>query len=243
MLISATDPPGSFTGVTESNFTRVRRFGFINCYLVEEDDGLTVVDTAMRATKIIERHARERDLPIRRILLTHAHDDHVGSVDALLANNPDAELIISARDARLMAGDRSLDPNEPQDKLQGGLSGQKSVPTRLINEGDMVGSLRAIATPGHTPGHLAYVDQRDGTLFSGDVFSTWGGTATSAVRNPRFPLVFMGTWHPPTVIESARKLAELEPSRLAPGHGGVLEAPGPAMLAAVERDAARAKPR
>lgn len=209
----------------DPHFTRVRRYGFINLYLVEEEDGLTVLDTGMNAAKLIKRLAGEQSRDVKRILLTHAHDDHVGSVDALVAIYPDAELIISERDARLLRGDLSLDEDEPQDKLRGSLKGQRSEPTRFVRDGEMIGSLRAIATPGHTPGHFSFVDERDGTLFCGDVFSTWAGMATTAVANPLFPLARMGTWHPPTVIESAKTLTELSPKRLAPGHGRVVEAP------------------
>jgi len=102
-------------------------------------------------------------------------------------------------------------------------------------EGERVGSLEAIATPGHTPGHLAFLDTRDRTLFTGDVFSTLGGTAVSARMNPRFPLIYMGTWNRPVDAASARKLREREPARIAPGHGKILDSPLAAMDAAIAR--------
>lgn len=227
--------------MADTNFLRLRRYGIINLYLVEESDGVTVLDTGVRAAKLVKRDVEANKVDVKRILLTHAHDDHVGSVDALVALYPDAELIISERDARLMRGDLTRDEDEPQDKLRGGLKGQKSEPTRFVSDGELIGSLRAIATPGHTPGHFSFLDERDGTLFSGDVFSTWGGLATSAVSNPLFPLVKHGTWHPPTVLESARALAELGPDRLAPGHGRVFEDPTADMLKVIEKAAKSVK--
>jgi glyoxylase-like metal-dependent hydrolase (beta-lactamase superfamily II) len=221
--------------MTDSNYLRIRRFGFINLYLVEEEDGITVVDTGMRAAKQINSAAKASSLPIQRIVLTHAHDDHVGSLDALVELAPDAEVIMTARDARLLAGDFSLDEDEPQDKIKGSLKGQKTVPTRTVEHGEKIGSLRVIFTPGHTPGHISLIDERDDTLFGGDVFSTWAGLATSAMTNPLFPLVKMGTWHPPTVLESARTLAALNPARLAPGHGRVFESPTDDMLKVIEK--------
>jgi glyoxylase-like metal-dependent hydrolase (beta-lactamase superfamily II) len=173
------------------------------------------------------------------VILTHAHDDHVGSLDALVAAVPDVEVIMSPRDARLMAGDFSLDEDEPQDKIRGSLKGQKTVPTRHLVDGEKFGSLRAIFTPGHTPGHFSLLDERDGTLFTGDVWSTLGGLATSAVYNPLFPLVKMGTWHPPTVLESANALWKLEPDRLAPGHGRVFENPSGDMKKVIDKIAKR----
>lgn len=222
--------------MSKSNFTRIRRFGIVNVFLVEEDDGLTVIDTALPGTqRKIVQGAGILGQPIRRILLTHAHDDHVGSLDALHEAVPDAEVLITARDARILGGDRSLDDDEPQDKLRGGLKGAKTKPTRTIADGDMVGSLRVIATPGHTPGHISLIDERDGTLYAGDVYSTLGGMATTATVNPLFPLPAKATWHRETELESAAKLIELDPERLAPGHGRVIELPVPDMRAMVER--------
>ena len=62
---------------------------------------------------------------------------------------------------------------------------------------------------------------------------TLGGVAVSSRMNPRFPLVVMGTWDRPGVIASARKLRSLEPARLAPGHGKIVESPAAAMDAAI----------
>jgi glyoxylase-like metal-dependent hydrolase (beta-lactamase superfamily II) len=216
--------------------TRVSRFGIVNTYLVREDDGLTAIDTMIpRSAGTILDAARGMGAPITRIVLTHAHADHVGSLDALAAELPDAEVIISSRDARLLRKDKSLDPGEPQTKVKGGFPGTRTEPTRTVEEGERIGSLEVVSSPGHTPGHIALVDTRDRTLFCGDVFSTLGGVATSSKLNPRFPLPYLATWHPPTNLESARKLRALDPGRLAPGHGKVVEDPAAAMDAAIAR--------
>jgi glyoxylase-like metal-dependent hydrolase (beta-lactamase superfamily II) len=218
---------------------RISRMGFVNTYLVEEDDGLTVVDTMLpgNAKKILAA-AEQAGRPIVRILLTHAHGDHIGSLDALAKRVPEAEVAMPARDARIMAGDKSLEPGEPEDKLRGSYPGAKTRPTRTVEAGERIGSLEVVASPGHTPGHVAFLDTRDGTLYCGDVYSTLGGVATSARVNPRFPLPGLATWHRPTVLESARALRTLNPERLAPGHGKVVESPAVAMDAALERGAA-----
>ena len=144
-------------------------------------------------------------------------------------------MIISTRDARLLAKDMTLDPGEPDDKLRGSYPGAKTRPTRTVEPGDRIGSLEVIASPGHTPGHVAFLDTRDRTLYCGDTYSTLGGVATSAKVNPRFPLPGLATWHRPTVLESAKALRALEPARLAPGHGNVVESPAAAMDAAIAR--------
>lgn len=219
-----------------SNPIRIKRAGIVNLLLVEDGDGVTLIDTGLpKSTKHVIRAAGVIGKPITRIVLTHAHDDHVGSLDELHAALPDAQIYMSARDARILAGDKSLDPDEPQDKLHGGLKGQSTRPTMLVADGEMIGSLEVIFTPGHTPGHIALRDTRDNTIYCGDVFSSLGGLATTARINPLFPLPAMATWHAATELESARKLADLDPDRLAPGHGRVVENPTQDMYLVIEK--------
>ena len=218
---------------------RIVRFGLVNAYLVEEDDDLTLVDTGLpRSEKAILAAAAKVGKPIARIALTHAHQDHIGSLDALHALVPDAEVLISARDARLLAKDMTLDPGEEKGKLRGGYSGAETRPTRTLAAGDRVGSLEVVAAPGHTPGQVAFLDTRDRTLYSADAYATVGSVATTAKRYWRFPLPASATWHHPTALESAKALRALDPARLAPGHGKVVESPGAAMDAAMARGSA-----
>ena len=75
----------------------------MNCYLVRENNELTLIDTALGAARIIREASRHMGQPIRRILLTHSHMDHVGSLDALKRMTPDASVIIGVRESQLMA--------------------------------------------------------------------------------------------------------------------------------------------
>lgn len=214
---------------------QLTRLTVVNVYLVREDDGFTLVDTGMPGSaKGILKAAAEFGLPIRRILLTHAHSDHVASVDALHAALPEAEVLASARSARFLAGDMSLDPDEPQDKLRGGYTPIETRPTRTLQPGDHVGSLQVIAAPGHTPGQIALLDTRDRSLIAGDAFQTKGGIAVAGTLRLLFPLPAMATWHKPTALQTARALYDLKPSRLAVGHGKVLENPLAAMRDAIQ---------
>ena len=217
-----------------------RMFGMVNAFLVEEDDGLTLVDTAIggRDAKAILAEASKLGRPIVRIALTHAHQDHIGGLDALAAELPGVEVLISTRDAKLLAKDKTPQPGEPADaKLRGGYSGAKTKPTRLLEPGDRVGSLEVVAAPGHTPGQIAFMDTRDRTLIAGDAFSTLGGVATTAQPNPLFPMPALATWHRPTALATARSLRALDPARLAVGHGKTVENPGAAMDKAIEKAA------
>jgi glyoxylase-like metal-dependent hydrolase (beta-lactamase superfamily II) len=218
---------------------RIARFaGLVNAFLVDEDDGLTLIDTTMDpgAAKAIVAAAERHGRPIVRIAITHAHQDHIGGLDSLAAQLPDAEVLIGTRDAKLLAKDMTPEPGEPEDaKLRGGYSGAKTKPTRTLEPGDRVGSLEVIAAPGHTPGQVAYLDTRDRTLFAADAYSTLGGVATTAKVNPRFPMPTLATWHRPTALATARALRALDPARLAVGHGKTVEYPGAAMDAAIAK--------
>jgi glyoxylase-like metal-dependent hydrolase (beta-lactamase superfamily II) len=215
---------------------RLTRLGAVNAYLVAEDDGLTLVDTMLpRSRDGILAAARELGQPIVRIALTHAHGDHVGSLDALAEALPQAEVSISARDARFLGGDRTLDPGEPQSKLRGSYPTTKTRPGRELQPGDRVGSLEVVAAAGHTPGQVAFLDTRDRTLIAGDAYSTLGGVETTAKVNRRFPLPGMATWDRPTALRTARELRALDPARLAVGHGNVVQSPAAAMDAAIAR--------
>lgn len=205
-----------------------------------DDDGLTLVDTTMRSgVGRIENAIAAVGGPLRRIVLTHAHDDHAGGLDALAARHPDAEVVVSKRDARLLRGDLTVDPCEPQTRLRGDLHGAATVPTRTVALGELVGALRVVGAPGHTPGHVAYLDERDGTLFCGDAYATLFAVATCARPSRRFPLPGFATWHRPTAAASAEALCRLAPTRLAPGHGPVVDDPAHAMRRAVERTSRR----
>ena len=142
-----------------------------------------------------------------------------------------------AREARFLAGDLSLDADEPQDKLRGGWILRKTVPDRLVREGERIGSLEVIATPGHSPGHCSFLDTRDRTIIAGDAFQTMGGVAVSGTFKPLFPLVYYATWHKGLALTSARKLYAIQPSRLAVGHGRVLREPLAAMDRAIAQSA------
>ncbi len=215
--------------------TRISRLGMVNAFLVTEDDGLTLIDTAIPwSAKAIISAADGLDAPIARIVLTHAHGDHIGSLDALAAKLPDAEVLISSRDALPLTKDKTLQPGEAG-KLRGGFPGAETKPTRMIEAGEQIGSLDVIAAPGHTPGQLAFLDRRDGTLYCADTYSTLFGVATTARPNPLFPLPALATWDREIALKTAISMRGLEPTALAPGHGPIIIDPLEQMDAAIAK--------
>lgn len=210
------------------------RYGLSSVYLVEEDDGLTLVDTSVFGqARAILAAVGSLGKPLRRIVLTHAHGDHAGSLDALSAAVDGVEVLVGAREAPILAGDLSPRAGEAEGRMTGFLYQKaKTTPTRLLEPGERVGSLEVVGAPGHTPGQIALLDGRDATLICGDAYLALGGLFVTTTLVRRFPLpALLGTWHKPTALETARRLRALEPARLATGHGRVVE---PA-LAAMDR--------
>ncbi|MDR9852379.1 MBL fold metallo-hydrolase [Paenibacillus sp. VCA1] len=209
----------------------------VNVYLVEEEDGLTLIDAGMPfSLKGILKAAKSLGKPITRILLTHAHGDHVGALDGLKEAVPSAEVYISRRDQALLAGSRALEDGEPQMPIKGDVPKNiRTKPDRLLTDGERIGSLLAIATPGHTPGQMAFLDTRSNVLIAGDAFQLRGGMAVSGDMRPLFPFPAMATWNKEAALASARRLADLKPSWLAVGHGRMLERPAEAINEAIRR--------
>jgi glyoxylase-like metal-dependent hydrolase (beta-lactamase superfamily II) len=214
------------------NLIQLTRMHFVNAYLIREDDGLTLVDTMLgRSTDGLIDAAARAGAPIRRIALTHGHGDHVGSLDALKERLGDeVEVLMPELDARIHAGEQVVDG-----KLPGSWPTVRTVPDVRLAAGDRVGSLEVIPTPGHSPGHVSFLDVRDRSVIAGDVFTAYGRVAVTNHYYWRFPLAAMATWDRSRDLQSARDLAQLDPSLLAVGHGPVTRSPRAAMEQAIAR--------
>ena len=214
---------------------QLTRLGLMNCYLVRESDGFTLIDTMISGSaKDILAAAHSLDAPIRRILLTHAHGDHVGSVDELAERLPGVVIAISERSLPLLQrpADKTLRPGEPPMKIRGSLPGIVTEITHTVEDGALFGSLRCIHTPGHSPGHFSFLDERDGTLYAGDELVAVGRLSISGWTPWYFPLPTLATWSKPLVLESARALLAHPIQRFACGHGTIRQG-GTAALSAV----------
>ncbi|MCT4787379.1 MBL fold metallo-hydrolase [Exiguobacterium aestuarii] len=214
---------------------KVRRYGHIhqlsfyapvlpiNVQLIEHELGLVLIDTALkRNASDILAYIEELDKPLLAILLTHAHGDHVGGVDAIKAEHPLAELFISRRDARLLSGDRSLDEDE-QNKIRGSLPTIHSTPDTLLDPGERLFGLQVLAASGHTPGSIAFYDEANRVLLAGDAFQSQGGAAVAGDVRPLFPLPGLATWNRSIAVESAERLIDLSPLLTFVGHGPPLK--------------------
>ena len=97
-----------------------------------------------------------------------------------------------------------------------------------------MGSLQAVFCPGHTPGHMAFLDTRDGTLIAGDAFTNQVRLLAAGTFKLYFPFTAIFAWDRVASAESAKRLRDLKPARLAMGHGKTIVSPVNEMGKAVE---------
>ena len=150
-----------------------------NAFLLDGDDGLTLVDVGRsKAVDLLLRTIAEmgRDpAELRRIVLTHAHPDHVQGAPALREHTGARILIHSADTAWLSAGrvpvnGRSGAGARRFDQLSAA-HWTPFEPDATLEDGELIagsGGLRVIHTPGHSPGHIALLHEPTRTALVGD---------------------------------------------------------------------------
>ncbi len=147
---------------------------------------------------------------ITSIVLTHAHYDHIAYVKEIARLCNDAAICIHEADAVGLVDDRrSL-------AMHFGARSPGVAPDTLLADGDRVGSLRVIHTPGHTPGGICLYDERAKVLFSGDTVFTGG-----SFGRYDFP-----DGDRTALAASIERLVGLEVEGLYPGHGEPVECGG-----------------
>lgn len=196
-------------------------YTFENClvgraYLLEDADGLTVIDGSITAsTSAILRQitgSGRRLSDVKRILLTHAHFDHVGALSELKRLSG-AAIICSAVEQPIAEG--RLPTVTPGGWLSAPSMTFKGITVdRTVGDGDVIdafGGLQVIATPGHSAGQVAFYQPERKILFTGDTLGHLFG---------RLMLPF--AFATPDMAEarrSIRKIAALDVAIACFGHG------------------------
>ncbi|KGP91783.1 metallo-beta-lactamase [Pontibacillus chungwhensis BH030062] len=207
----------------------------VNCYFVEEDDHLVLIDAGLSTNKkAILKAAADIGKPIEKILITHVHSDHIGALDGLVAELSNVEVLMPKRELKILEGDQSLEEGEGTNPIKGGVPKNINTrPDRLLTEGEEIGSLMAIDAPGHTPGQMAYLDKRTNSLIAGDALQTRGGVAVAGDLQWTFPFPAMATWDKEVAIRTAEHLLSYHPTYLGVGHGNSLKDPESSMENAI----------
>jgi glyoxylase-like metal-dependent hydrolase (beta-lactamase superfamily II) len=157
----------------------------VNCnvYLVEDADKLILIDTGLprsdkKIVKYIESLVR-KPTDVSTIVLTHFHIDHVGSAKKMkeLTN---AQVAVHEADADFVAGKKA--PPKPKNLMFKALSSVfKAAPVEpelLLKDGDKVGRLIVIHTPGHSEGSISLLDAERKVMFAGDAIRFMNGKVT-----------------------------------------------------------------
>lgn len=185
-------------------------------YLLTEGDGLTLIDASIPSAgkKILAQltAAGFSAENLRRILITHAHPDHVGAIPDIV-HAARAQLIVPERERAVVDGER------PIERAAGWLKPPQTVLKDMkadatLADGDVLPNvlegLEAIHTPGHAPGHTAYWQPQRRILFCGDAIFNAPST--------RLPLNML-TVDQAENIRSIAKLEALKPNVICFGHG------------------------
>jgi len=189
----------------------------INSYALVDGEGLvTLVDAGLgRSYRRIRAglHAiGAKPGDVRRVVVTHAHRDHVGGLAKLVAQTG-ADVIVHEREAPYLRDGRA--PRTARGRSD-------KIPTVTVAEQfldgtvlPIAGGLRVIHTPGHTPGHVSLLHEPTGVLITGD--------ALFNVRGIRYSLSWFCT-DPELSRKSADVLGDLDFEVAAFMHGAEIRA-------------------
>jgi glyoxylase-like metal-dependent hydrolase (beta-lactamase superfamily II) len=200
-----------------------------NPYLIVDPDGLTVIDAGLpRSEKKILAYVTslgKRAQDVKRIIITHADLDHFGGLAALQAATG-ARTYASRMEADAIALGKSSREIKPAGfslrRILFALIGpfMKAAPVQIdeiLAEGDtlpVLGGLRVVETPGHTPGHVSLFSPSAGVLFCGDSMVS----DAKGLQGSRPGI----TWDETKARESERKQAALGAQIVCSGHGPVV---------------------
>ena len=129
----------------------------VNCSILSENGRAWIVDPGGEAERIISL-LDKKGLEAAGILLTHAHFDHIGAVNALQAAFPDIKLTVHSNDLPVITHPMNcMPPDYPP----------VAMPKNIIGTTDAPGC-KIIETPGHTPGGVCYYFPAEKLLLAGD---------------------------------------------------------------------------
>ena len=222
--------------VVETHY--LNRTGYTACYLVEDQGEVAVIETnTNHAVPFILgalAQLRFRNEQVKYVILTHIHLDHAGGAGELMRHLPAAELVLHPRarkhmidPGKLVKSVKEVYGEAKYKELYGEIVPVPKERVVVANDGDVfqVGgrSLQMVHLRGHAKHHLVVLDQKTGSIFSGDNF----GIGYPRMDFGNFRLVFPSTsptqFEPELALATYAKIVDLKPSRVLLTHYGVLE--------------------
>lgn len=199
----------------------------VGVWLVEGDDGWTMVDTGLpRDAETIHRATMDRTngQPPARIILTHGHYDHAGSLQNLW-QRWSVPVLAHHDEAPFLTGQAGYDSVRPAwwgyRILQTLARGSRPAPVPSVDhltDGDSIAGMEVRHVPGHAPGMIALIHRGDRAVICGDTFVS---------RDGRLHLpVAVFTPDRAGAIRSMRTLSEEDVDHVLPSHGQPILAKG-----------------
>lgn len=218
--------------VVDTGFQRPR---FDAAYLVVEDGRAAFIDcgTNHSVPRMLAALA-EAGLTVESVdwlILTHVHLDHAGGAGALLAQLPNAKLVVHPRGARhmidpskLWAGASAVYGEEEMQRSYGRLKPVLAERVVAAPDGHAVHLagriLRCLDTPGHAKHHNAILDEASGCIFSGDTFGLSYREFDTASGPFIIPTTSPVQFDPCALHASIRRLVALHPPAIYLTHFG-----------------------
>lgn len=136
----------------------------VNCYILFNENGNAIVVDPATDCKALFEFISSNNLTIQATILTHGHFDHIQEAEKVIERYG-CDLLIHVED-----GDMLTDPDKNVSRMVGKCITVKSVPSKFLEDDDVINldddTIRIIHTPGHTPGGICLLC--DGFVIVGD---------------------------------------------------------------------------